>query len=311
MAPCRPASYRRRGRTTRREHDHGRNRDPRRPGLQGRRPPGVDGGRVGMAEVVRGRRGRGRGPSHHPRAPRAGSAAARRCRPRRRIGLRRTRAQCRRRGGRGRPRHVPRHLRRHARLRRGAGPGRRPGPRGVHRGRHRDRRAGTRPLRRGAEPGRAHVRQRSARSPAPPPRRAAAGRAPGRRGVGNAGQGRLLGAGARDRRSPRHRTPVRRTRTLRARRTGRPGGPRPTSGLRRGGRRHRARRLRAGRPRRVPPGGSGTCAPPISELVASQPATVQDEVWAQVTAAWSPFEGEDGHVRLPCTAVWVAATNPG
>jgi len=53
------------------------------------------------------------------------------------------------------------------------------------------------------------------------------------------------------------------------------------------------------------------CAPPISELVASQPATVQDEVWERVTAAWSPFEGDDGHVRLPCTAVWVAATNPG
>jgi SAM-dependent methyltransferase len=52
-------------------------------------------------------------------------------------------------------------------------------------------------------------------------------------------------------------------------------------------------------------------APPISELVGGQPATVQDEVWRRVTAAWSPFEGEDGHVRLPCTAVWVAATNPG
>ena len=52
-------------------------------------------------------------------------------------------------------------------------------------------------------------------------------------------------------------------------------------------------------------------APPITELVADQPASVQDEVWERVTEAWAPFEGEDGHVRLPCTAVWVAATNPG
>ena len=37
--------------------------ETQRPGLQGRRPPGVDRGRVGMAEVVRRRRGRGRGPA--------------------------------------------------------------------------------------------------------------------------------------------------------------------------------------------------------------------------------------------------------
>jgi SAM-dependent methyltransferase len=51
-------------------------------------------------------------------------------------------------------------------------------------------------------------------------------------------------------------------------------------------------------------------APPITELIAGQPASVQDEVWDRVTDAWSPFQGGDGHVRLPCTAVWASGTNP-
>lgn len=49
-------------------------------------------------------------------------------------------------------------------------------------------------------------------------------------------------------------------------------------------------------------------APPITELIADQPAHVQDEVWERVTQAWAPFQGPDGAVRLPCTAVWVRAT---
>lgn len=48
-------------------------------------------------------------------------------------------------------------------------------------------------------------------------------------------------------------------------------------------------------------------APPITDLVADQPASVQQEVWARVTAAWAPFETSDGTVGLPCTAVWAAA----
>ena len=51
-------------------------------------------------------------------------------------------------------------------------------------------------------------------------------------------------------------------------------------------------------------------APPITELIADQPASVQDEVWDRVTDAWKPFQSEDGHVRLPCTAVWASGTNP-
>ena len=51
-------------------------------------------------------------------------------------------------------------------------------------------------------------------------------------------------------------------------------------------------------------------APPITELIAGQPASVQDEVWDRVTDAWEPFHGEDGHVRLPCTAVCASGTNP-
>jgi SAM-dependent methyltransferase len=48
-------------------------------------------------------------------------------------------------------------------------------------------------------------------------------------------------------------------------------------------------------------------APPITELIADQPRSVQDEVWARVTEAWTPFQGDDGAIRLPCTAAWVAA----
>ena len=49
-------------------------------------------------------------------------------------------------------------------------------------------------------------------------------------------------------------------------------------------------------------------APPITELIADQPASVQEQVWQRVTQAWAPFQGPDGAVQLPCTAVWVGAT---
>lgn len=49
-------------------------------------------------------------------------------------------------------------------------------------------------------------------------------------------------------------------------------------------------------------------APPITELIADQPASVQEQVWERVTQAWAPFKGPDGVVQLPCTAVLVSAT---
>ncbi len=49
-------------------------------------------------------------------------------------------------------------------------------------------------------------------------------------------------------------------------------------------------------------------APPITDLIADQPASVQEQVWEHVTQAWAPFQGADGAVQLPCTAVWVSAT---
>jgi trans-aconitate methyltransferase len=48
-------------------------------------------------------------------------------------------------------------------------------------------------------------------------------------------------------------------------------------------------------------------SPPITELIADQPASVQQDVWDRVTRAWAPFQGPDGAVRLPCTAVCVSA----
>jgi ubiquinone/menaquinone biosynthesis C-methylase UbiE len=51
-------------------------------------------------------------------------------------------------------------------------------------------------------------------------------------------------------------------------------------------------------------------APPITELIADQPAAVQQEVWERVTRAWASFQGPDGTVQLPCTAVWAAAVKP-
>jgi ubiquinone/menaquinone biosynthesis C-methylase UbiE len=48
-------------------------------------------------------------------------------------------------------------------------------------------------------------------------------------------------------------------------------------------------------------------APPITELIADQPPSVQEEVWKRVTEAWAPFQSDNGAIRLPCTAVWVAA----
>jgi hypothetical protein len=48
-------------------------------------------------------------------------------------------------------------------------------------------------------------------------------------------------------------------------------------------------------------------APPITELIADQPASAQQDLWARVTRAWAPFQGPDGAIRLPCTAIWVSA----
>jgi ubiquinone/menaquinone biosynthesis C-methylase UbiE len=48
-------------------------------------------------------------------------------------------------------------------------------------------------------------------------------------------------------------------------------------------------------------------APPITELIADQPASIQQDVWNRVTRAWAPFQGPDGAVRLPCTAVCISA----
>jgi SAM-dependent methyltransferase len=47
-------------------------------------------------------------------------------------------------------------------------------------------------------------------------------------------------------------------------------------------------------------------APPITDLIAHHPPTIQDQVWQRVTEAWAPFQVDDGVVRLPCTAVWAA-----
>jgi ubiquinone/menaquinone biosynthesis C-methylase UbiE len=51
-------------------------------------------------------------------------------------------------------------------------------------------------------------------------------------------------------------------------------------------------------------------APPITELIANRPADVQEKVWSRVTDAWAPFRDDTGAVRLPCTAIWVAARVP-
>jgi ubiquinone/menaquinone biosynthesis C-methylase UbiE len=48
-------------------------------------------------------------------------------------------------------------------------------------------------------------------------------------------------------------------------------------------------------------------APPITELIADQPEPVRQDVWNRITRAWAPFQGPDGAVRLPCTAIYVAA----
>jgi hypothetical protein len=48
-------------------------------------------------------------------------------------------------------------------------------------------------------------------------------------------------------------------------------------------------------------------APPIAELIADQPASVQQDVWDRVTRAWARYQGADGTVRLPCTAICVSA----
>lgn len=48
-------------------------------------------------------------------------------------------------------------------------------------------------------------------------------------------------------------------------------------------------------------------AAPITELIADQPEAVRQDVWHRVTRAWAPFQGPDGAVRLPCTAICVSA----
>jgi len=53
------------------------------------------------------------------------------------------------------------------------------------------------------------------------------------------------------------------------------------------------------------------CAPPIAELVAAEPASVQADVWRRVTEAWEAFREPDGRVRLPCTARWASGARPG
>jgi enediyne biosynthesis protein CalE5 len=49
-------------------------------------------------------------------------------------------------------------------------------------------------------------------------------------------------------------------------------------------------------------------APPIANLVAGQPAEVQERVWQKVTDAWAPLTTDDGRVRTRNEAIWVAAT---
>jgi hypothetical protein len=48
----------------------------------------------------------------------------------------------------------------------------------------------------------------------------------------------------------------------------------------------------------------------MTELIADQPAVVQQEVWERVTQAWASFQRWDSTVQLPCTAGWVAASKP-
>jgi ubiquinone/menaquinone biosynthesis C-methylase UbiE len=51
-------------------------------------------------------------------------------------------------------------------------------------------------------------------------------------------------------------------------------------------------------------------APPITDLIADQPASVQQDVWNRVTRSWAPFQDPEGAVRLPCTAICVGARKP-
>jgi ubiquinone/menaquinone biosynthesis C-methylase UbiE len=48
-------------------------------------------------------------------------------------------------------------------------------------------------------------------------------------------------------------------------------------------------------------------APPITQLIADQPASLQQDVWDRVTRSWAPFQDPDGAIRLPCTAICVSA----
>ena len=52
-------------------------------------------------------------------------------------------------------------------------------------------------------------------------------------------------------------------------------------------------------------------APPVTALVADQPAEVQQHVWQRVTEeAWEPFVAADGRIHLANEANSIAATNP-
>ncbi len=52
-------------------------------------------------------------------------------------------------------------------------------------------------------------------------------------------------------------------------------------------------------------------APPVSALLADQPAEVQQQVWQRVTdEAWEPFVAADGRIHLANEAHWIAAANP-
>lgn len=47
---------------------------------------------------------------------------------------------------------------------------------------------------------------------------------------------------------------------------------------------------------------------PITKLVTDRPPDAQERVWRAVTEAWAPFVTAEGGVRVPCQAVWLAAT---
>ena len=183
----------------------------------------------------------------------------------------------------------------------------RPLQRVLRRGRHRGARAGARQPRRGAEPRSDHVRQRPARDAAPPPQRTATRRPARGGGVGDAGQGCVCDTGRRHDRDC-------------SASSLRPPGPGPFALGADGALEELVRDagftdVVASTALAVYETASAEActewirdvAPPITGLIADQPAAVQQDVWDRVTCAWAPFQGPDGAVRLPCTAVCVSA----